>query len=154
MSIISDTSITEILSSDDVVANIANAPHDELQGFISSLNEALSAEHDDTGHHIGDTTIKAWINFDGTGAATIRDSYNISSIAYNGIGDYTINWDTDFANTYYAVAGSAGEAVTSKDNIFTINSSAVGSVVVVLIDASTSSADDSGVVSVIAIGDQ
>ena len=51
MSIIPDGSITEILSSDDIVSEIANVPHDELQGFISSLNTALSAEHDDDGLH-------------------------------------------------------------------------------------------------------
>jgi len=48
---------------------------------------------------------KAWINFDGTGTITIRDSFNVSSIVDNGVGDYDINFDTDFANTDYVVAG-------------------------------------------------
>ena len=35
---------------------------------------------------------KAWINFDGTGTIATRDSFNISSIVDNGVGDYTENF--------------------------------------------------------------
>ena len=57
-----------------------------------------------------DNVAKAWINFDGTGTIAIRDSFNVSSITDNGVGDYTVVWDTDFADAKYAVAfGVSGE---------------------------------------------
>lgn len=49
--------------------------------------------------------IKAWVNFNGTGTLAIRDSYNVSSVADNGTGDFQIYWDKDFANANYAVVG-------------------------------------------------
>lgn len=45
----------------------------------------------------------AWVNFNGTGVVTIRDSYNVSSITDNGVGDYTINFASALADTNYAV---------------------------------------------------
>lgn len=49
--IIDDSSITPILSSDDVIASVANVPHDELQVMVDTLNTTMSAEHDDSGLH-------------------------------------------------------------------------------------------------------
>ena len=34
--------------------------------------------------------VKAWVNFNGIGAATINDSFNVASITRNGTGDYTV----------------------------------------------------------------
>lgn len=48
---------------------------------------------------------KAWINFDGTGTVTIRGSGNVSSIADNGTGDYTVSFIANFANTNYSAPG-------------------------------------------------
>lgn len=44
----------------------------------------------------------AWVNFNGTGTVAIRDSYNVSSITDNGVGDYTVNFQTALANANYA----------------------------------------------------
>lgn len=33
---------------------------------------------------------KAWINFDGTGTVSIKNSYNVSGIIDNGVGSYTV----------------------------------------------------------------
>lgn len=46
---------------------------------------------------------KAWVNFNGSGVISIRDSFNVSSITDNGVGNYTINFATPFANTNYCV---------------------------------------------------
>ncbi len=51
--------------------------------------------------------VKASINFDGTGTISINDSFNVSSIVDNGVGDYTINFTNSFANINYTVAGFA-----------------------------------------------
>tara|TARA_R100000234_G_C4998815_1_gene179361 strand:+ start:1440 stop:2441 length:1002 start_codon:yes stop_codon:yes gene_type:complete len=58
-----------------------------------------------TGIVTASNTPKAFVNFDGTtntgGNCTIRDSLNVSSVADNGTGHYTINFSTAFANTNY-----------------------------------------------------
>jgi len=51
---------------------------------------------------------KVWINLDGTGTIAIRDDEGVSSVTDNGTGDYTITFDTAFANDdYCAVTGQS-----------------------------------------------
>lgn len=57
-----------------------------------------------TAHALSEREIvNGWINFNGTGTIAINDSYNVSGIADNGTGNYTISWDSDFNNANYAV---------------------------------------------------
>lgn len=49
---------------------------------------------------------KAWVNFDGTGVVTIRDSFNVSSISDNGTGDYAVNFINDMNDINFSVGGS------------------------------------------------
>lgn len=103
------------------------------------------------GAQSGGETLKAWVNFNGTGTIAIRDSFNVSGITDNGTGDYDVTWDTDFANVNYAIAGMASEAcgmavnqsayLTTKINIYTRT-----------LNAGTST--DTTVTTVLAIGDQ
>jgi hypothetical protein len=51
---------------------------------------------------------KAWINFSGT-TATIRDSFNTSSLTDNGVGDYTVNFTNAMGNANYAAAHAGGQ---------------------------------------------
>ena len=56
------------------------------------------------------TNALAWVNFNGGNgntAGAINASYNVSSITVNSTGDYTANFTTPMANTYYCFAGSA-----------------------------------------------
>jgi hypothetical protein len=59
---------------------------------------------------------KAWVNFDGTtntaGNCTIRGQHNVSSVADNGSGDYTINFTTAITDANYSVVGMATESST------------------------------------------
>ncbi len=63
--------------------------------------------------------VKGWVSIDGTGTIAIRDSYNVSSLVDNAIGEYTINWDVDFSNTNYSVvamcelASNTGAIITN-----------------------------------------
>jgi hypothetical protein len=71
-------------------------------------------------------TCKAWVNFDGTtntgGSCTIRASGNVSSVADNGAGDYTINFTNAMTDANYAVSGSAKEADSgTTDALFKID---------------------------------
>jgi len=60
---------------------------------------------------------KAWVSYDQVGTATVEDSENVVSVTDNGAGDYTINWDTDFASASYAAVGH-----TSHEDEPTLNS--------------------------------
>jgi hypothetical protein len=51
---------------------------------------------------------RAWVNFYGSGTPTINAAYNVSSITYNVIGDYTINFATAMPDTKYSWIASAG----------------------------------------------
>jgi hypothetical protein len=48
-------------------------------------------------------SVKAWVNFNGTGTVAIRASLNVSSITDNGVGIYTVNFTTAMADTSYSV---------------------------------------------------
>ena len=51
---------------------------------------------------------KAWINLNGAGTIATRGSFNISSIADEGVGAYQTNLTSATADANYAVTGSAG----------------------------------------------
>lgn len=97
--------------------------------------------------------IKGWINFNGTGTIAINDSYNVTSITDNGTGDYTVTWDTDFANANYAVVATCIDNGANQARIVSTQVIAVGTVSVVVNDNSDTDQDVS-YVGVIAIGDQ
>lgn len=95
--------------------------------------------------------VKGWLKFDGTGTIAIADSWNVSGIVDNGVGDYTVTWDRDFANANYAVSitatGSAFGIIESGGN------QATGSVRIKTV--SDAGADvDRNTVTVMAVGDQ
>ena len=63
---------------------------------------------------------RAWVNFDGTtntgGFCTIRASGNVTSVADNGTGDYTINFTTAMPDANYSVtAALGGSTILSVD---------------------------------------
>jgi len=51
-------------------------------------------------------TAKAWLKMDGSGTAEINDSFNNSSIADTGTGQYTITINSAFATANYCTNGS------------------------------------------------
>ena len=82
---------------------------------------ALSATLSDFQTASGDDAAficKVWINLDGTGTIAIRDDEGVSSVTDNGTGDYTITFDSAFANDdYCAVQGqSRANAASFNDN--------------------------------------
>ena len=83
----------------------------ETNGNGSSLTSLTGSQVDS-----GQTTAKAWVNFNGTGTVAIRDSYNVSSITDNGTGDYTVNFTNDMANTDYSMIAQACRATGDTVN--------------------------------------
>ena len=71
-----------------------------------------SAAHSSTPEQIAQGRAKAWINFNGTGTIAIRDSFNISSITDNGVGNTIITMATAMPSTNYVVVGSSGASAT------------------------------------------
>ena len=52
---------------------------------------------------------KAWVNLNGKGTISIRNSFNVSSIADEGTGQYTVNFATAFDNSDYCAGGAVKE---------------------------------------------
>jgi hypothetical protein len=65
------------------------------------------------------TNALAWVNFNGVTTATIRASYNVSSVTRNGTGDYTINFAAALSDANYSAVGSASPAYGSANTIGT-----------------------------------
>ena len=58
-----------------------------------------------TGNVLMDSTVgvcRAWVNFNGVTTATIRSSFNVSSVTRNGTGDYTITFTNALSDANYA----------------------------------------------------
>jgi len=73
---------------------------------------------DSAGTQIG-TFCRAWVNFNGTtntgGFCTIRASFNVTSVADNGTGDYTVNFTNALPDANYSVVtgGTRSDGVQS-----------------------------------------
>lgn len=61
---------------------------------------------------------KAWANFNGSGTIAIRDSFNVSSLTDNGVGDYSVNLTNVLSSTNCAVLGTMGGNVSPRQ-VFT-----------------------------------
>ena len=101
---------------------------------------------------LANNIVKGWIQFNGTGVIAIQDSFNVSSIVDNGVGTYTINWDTDFANDDYAISGICAH-VAAEQIGWQVITMAVGSIQIAVKDKAGAGADSS-IVTMLAIGDQ
>lgn len=135
-----------------------SAGYFEIMVNGSNLGQALgidltltgsAASPPDANTLVKDNIVKGWINFDGTGVISTRDSFNVSSIVDNGAGNYTINWDRDFANTNYCITGINNN---SNTNVIPVNV-LVGSCDINLVsDASVF--QDTNIIMISAIGGQ
>jgi hypothetical protein len=67
---------------------------------ISSAAANTAVVMQDSGSN--SNTVRAWVNFNGTGTVAIRASFNVSSITDNGTGDYTVNFTTAMPDANYA----------------------------------------------------
>lgn len=79
---------------------------------------------------VGGMLCRAWVNFDGTLAGTtpftssngIRASYNVSSVTYNALATYTINFTSPLPDANYAFACSGRDFPLSANtnNIYNL----------------------------------
>jgi hypothetical protein len=76
--------------------------------------------NDGSGTQVG-TLCRAWVNFNGVTTATIRASFNVSSVIRNSTGDYTVNFTNAMPDANYSTVGSG--SVVSTGNFFSIKDS-------------------------------
>ena len=62
----------------------------------------------------GQASVRAWVNFNGTGTVAIRAAYNVTSITDNGTGNYTVNMTTAMPDVNYAVTTAGGGLSTVR----------------------------------------
>jgi hypothetical protein len=121
-----DASAGNAIKKDTVQGILDLVPDLDINGktsaTITASDEIILADADDSNALKKDTVqgildlvsttgaIKGWVSFDASsGTPTIKDHYNVASITDNGAGDFTIVWDTDFANANYAVVGTTDD---------------------------------------------
>lgn len=99
---------------------------DIADGAITSAkvaSAAVTAEKLD-GDQSGSAPIygaRAWVNFNGTGAVTIRSSGNVTSIGDNGTGAYTMNFTTAMSDANYAVVATSGDGASTNYRVVQVS---------------------------------
>jgi len=144
-----DEAGTVLTSASDVLSSTSDLPAGNLTGDVAAarITDALNAT--------GSAPIyacRAWVNFDGTGTVSIRESGNVSSITDNGTGDYTVNFNNAMPSADFAVCCTAHEIQTNFNGLcaslsgaYTIN---VNNVRVVYVVGSTNTHYDTPIYSV------
>ena len=84
-----------------------------LDTLQSSTTGVPTQFQDGSGTQIG-TLCRAWVNFNGVTTATIRASFNVSSVVRNGAGDYTINFTNALADANYDFALSTSGSDSNR----------------------------------------
>jgi len=64
----------------------------------------------------GQSAAKAWVNFNATGTAAIRESFNISSLTDNGTGDIRSNFTSNMANADFSISSATDQNSTTSYN--------------------------------------
>ena len=99
-----------------------------------------------TGGINGAQLAKAWVNFDGIGTVSIRDSYSVSSITDLGTGNYQVNFSSTFSTIPTVVASTSNTTVNTNYGV-NVNSHTTSTVQIYCTENGITA--DKGVVSVI-----
>jgi hypothetical protein len=88
----------------DRTFTVTAATKSDMQTATSSTTAVTPAQAQ---NHPG--AAKAWVNFTVSGTTpTVKDSYNVTSVARQGVGIYRVTFTTSFANTNYGYVATAG----------------------------------------------
>ena len=123
---------------------------------VSTINDSsgvLATQNGMTG------IAKAWVNYN-AGTQTINASFNISSVTYGSVGNYTLNFTTAMPSANYAWSGGSGlnnanqnQYVTLPRNVALTTSKTTTTLQVQCVYANLSTVNvDSDNLSVIVIG--
>ncbi len=85
---------------------------------MSTISAANISDGTDTvgTEYVVNGSAKAWVNFDGTGTASIRDSLNMSSLSDNGTGDFTLTYSSSLTGEFSNIiaCSQSGRSVTQR----------------------------------------
>jgi hypothetical protein len=95
------------ISSDDLA--IGN-----YSGGNTVRNEHLKITSD--GRGLSQFTAKAWVNFNGQGTVSIRDSHNVSSVTDIGVGIFDFSFTNALASNEYAAVYDAQPVASNSGN--------------------------------------
>jgi hypothetical protein len=76
-------------------------------GTIKSVSSAPPVFQNTSGTEKGQL-VKKWVNFNGQGTVSIRDSFGVSSITDDTTGTYTVNFDGNMSNEDFAATVTCG----------------------------------------------
>ena len=79
-----------------------------ISGNAATATTATNGITITSGTYTTNYGLRAWVNFNGVGGASIRASANTSSVTRNSTGDYTLNFSTAMPDGSYAGCGSTG----------------------------------------------
>ena len=110
------------------VANISGTTITISVNAVATIsNKAVSFYSDKIAPSVGalgGALCRAWVNFDGTGTVSIRDSFNVSSIIDRGVGAYTINLINPTPSSNPVVLGMIGSASADTNRVMCLEGSA------------------------------
>ena len=93
---------------------------DTITGVTTAGSISVTGEGGSTTTNLQQGLAKAWVNFQGSSTAAIRDALNSSSLTDNGSGDYTNTYTSAFANTNYSSPTSSKQSDTYNDRYLSI----------------------------------
>ena len=102
------------------MSTLSNTDLTVADANITTLKDA-SGNNPSTPAEINSGRVKAWVKLDGSGTAAIDVSFNMTSIADNGTGVYTLTIATDFGSADWVAAGMCGTDNTTTHFLGTAN---------------------------------
>ena len=84
---------------------------DTIKGKTAETSITIQGEGSAT-TNLQQGVVKVWINFDGTGTPSSRDSFNVGSITDNGTGSYDIVFTNAMGNANYTTQCSLNNGTT------------------------------------------
>lgn len=90
---------------------------DKFTGVTTAGSILVTGEGNSTTTNLQQGLCKCWNNFDALGTFTLQDSFNVSSLADNGVGLYTVNFSNSMGNGNYATAGMAQNSLSESANL-------------------------------------
>jgi hypothetical protein len=93
---------------------------------------------------------RAWVNFSGVTTTAIRASFNVSSVTYNGTGDYTVNFTSSMGDANYSAVAATGRSSTTAgtQQQASVHTYTASTVKIASVQGSTRSFSDASEVSV------
>ena len=78
-----------------------------LTGVSTAGSIAVTGEGNSTTTNLQQGLVKYWINFNATGTAAERDSFNHASLTDNGTGDFSFTFTNAMNNASYCIQSTA-----------------------------------------------